>query len=269
MSKRIQRAVIVFLLVFCLIQVSVARVVDISSKPDRLLDSLVANLDRGGIDIRRGPGNIRKPFIPLRPQLTRLENFPFTDSSKIRNSGRFTTHFEAGVFTESYLVAVDIGRPYPDISEDEFEKVWGDAPKDKRIFVSFSRKDIEYAERVRAALEAEDYVTFLYLNGSSKYPQTNAVQVGTYFKKAGNHLVIDTQNARSSMGVIAEAQALRAMRSGKRKIFGTPEKKIDTPPPSGSAKVPCCKLCWYKNGIRTRCNPVECGPQCRRARPSF
>jgi hypothetical protein len=50
-----------------------SRIIDLFAPSDALLDSLEAELDRRGIDVRRGVGPMWG--IGSRPQLARLENF--------------------------------------------------------------------------------------------------------------------------------------------------------------------------------------------------
>ncbi|HEX7185054.1 MAG TPA: hypothetical protein VF756_24715 [Thermoanaerobaculia bacterium] len=268
-----KRFLIGLLLVSLMVQGAVAKTVDPAAAPDQLLDSLTQGLDSRGIDVRRGEAQ-SKSYRAERPQLTKLANFP--QLAVPPEAGRFPSHFEAGAFTEAYLVAVDAGTPRSPrriSSEESFRKIWNSAPKEKRVFLSFARADLSHAESVRSALEARGYVTFLYIDGSTQYPKTNSVQAGTYFKQAGHHLVIDSGNARRSAGVITEAKVYRGLaRGGGRKqpaVVTSTTIKPPPPPPRPEPSAPCCKLCRYVNGVLVGCGPVECGPQCHAAHPPF
>jgi hypothetical protein len=49
--------------------------------------------------------------------------------------------------------------------------------------------------------------------------------------------------------------------------------EFDAPAPnavaaqSRPAQYPCCQLCRYRNGVLQSCGPVQCGPQCVKAKP--
>jgi hypothetical protein len=84
---------------------------------------------------------------------------------------------------------------------------WKQAPKDQRVFCSFTGADNEYANKIEEALKSNGYVAFKYLNeeGGPKYP---AEVAGEMFSEAGHYLVLDTPAARTSVGVWLEKTAL-------------------------------------------------------------
>lgn len=145
----------------------------------------------------------------------------------------------------------------------EFPRLWRRAPPANRVFIAFSRRDAAAASAVRRALEKQGYVCFTYIHGQSREPWANAVEVGRYFREAGNHLVIDSRAARASKGVRLEAHAL-----AKPEAVKAAKAAQAKPPPGkqGRAGDPCCKVCYYLNGRLVGCGPVTCGPQCANAR---
>jgi len=213
-----------------------------------------------------------------RPQLTRLESFGATSPDAATDADSFQRFFEAGAFTESYLLAVG-GGPVQNLDAVGFRAAWENAPTESRIFMSFSGADIDYAEAVKQAMEAQGYSVFLYRPSVDQGPLTNSVEVGQYFREAGHHLVIDTPNARQSQAVLVEAAAWRFLFGGGGTPTPTsPPPIAPAPPPPDPATAappvpegteppsedgePCCQLCTYRDGVLINCGPTECGPQC-------
>lgn len=260
------------------------RIVDSQSPPDPILDILERELDKRGVDIRRGLATDQNR-VGTRPQLARLQNLPIQSTPIDSEPYNFEKHFRSGAFTESVLVAVGKAPEPVALDAERFKQVWEVASKESRLFVSFSGKDLNYALRVSEALQAQGYATFLYKNELGKLG-FNAVDVGRFFSEAGGHLVIDTPAARRSAAVGAEARALLSMRQAR-----TPPKANPNPEPSleelfgrdqgpsleelfghdrtqfGASQL-CCKRCTTRGGIVISCGPVECGPQCRGAEKS-
>lgn len=255
------------LFVFICASISFAEIVNPLSAPDTLLDRLAQELDSKGIDVRRG-NSTSSSFSSSRPQLSNLKTLPSSGIPKIESLGRFGAHFEAGVFSDVHLIAVKKNARKSSAHLQSFREEWRSAPKTDRVFVSFSGKDISYAEDLKAALEKQGYRVFLYKTETSKHPITNSVEVGKYFKEAGRHLVIDSKNARSSVAVLMEAKTLRNMHSNRSPLFGIPGSSSGSSRDPGSG-MPCCKLCTYRNRVLVSCGSVECGPQCLSASPGL
>jgi hypothetical protein len=262
----------VLLLLFLFPADGPTRIVDARSSPDPILDPIERELDKRGVDIRRGVGT-DQDRIGTRPQLARLQNLPVADTPIDSEPYNFERYFRSGAFTESVLVAVGKAPEAVALDAERFKEVWEAASKESRLFVSFSGKDLNYALRVSEALQAQGYATFLYKNELGKLG-FNAVDVGRFFSEAGDHLVIDTPEARKSRAVRAEARALLSMRQAQ-----TPPKLLDPNPvqrPSleelfgrdptqfGASQL-CCKRCLKRGGVVISCGPVECGPQCGKA----
>jgi hypothetical protein len=164
-----------------------------------ILRDLEPLLDREGIDVRGGGASLTA-FTAPRPHLAPLASLPVIDLAIERVPDRFGQLFEAGVFSDAALVATRTRTARPNISETEFRERWASSSQSERVFVSFSGSDVDLAERVRTALEAKGYVAFLYKDNSSKYPKTNSVQVGNYFREAGHHLVVVQQMPEAALG---------------------------------------------------------------------
>lgn len=278
--KGVFRQLLVSLLLGLLPLIGSTAFVDDSARRNEILRLLQPGLDAQGIDVR-GDKVTSAAFGGSRPQLSLLETIPAEPLAVKAAPDRFGQLFEAGAFSDAVLVATRTRENRRvNLSEAEFQQRWNAASASERVFISFSGNDVRYAEVVRAAFEAKGYVTFLYKDSSSKYPKTNSVQVGTYCKEAGHHFIVDTANARASLGVITEALALQAMRRGTRPSFpDAPNSGLGPGPgprPEGSRSgspglgerggEPCCRLCRYRNGVRIGCGPVQCGTQCYGAR---
>jgi hypothetical protein len=200
-----------FLLLALFSSHSIGEVIDGIYAINPLIRSITIRLDSDGIDVRNGPAS--KIMILLRPQLTELRNFP-ADAAVAGDQDPFTPSFTAGVLNDrAYLVAVESpGVPLPE-NDASFKEIWNKAPQHKRVFLSFTGKDIAFAISVSNALREKGYITFMYKNGEKDMPAVNAVETGVYFGQAGQRLVLDTDAARQSPAVHAEALAEK--RSGQ------------------------------------------------------
>ena len=151
MQGKVRYRIVFLLSCICLYWLpSQATLIDTSGRPDFLLDQLVIDLDKFGIDVRKGKEDKTHPVSPGHPQLARLEYFPIPPGALKPNSN-FTELFEAGIkYTDAYLVAVKSNQQPS--SEDEFKDLWNNSQKDKRIFLSFSGSDINYAAQIATVL---------------------------------------------------------------------------------------------------------------------
>jgi hypothetical protein len=227
------------------------------------LGAFVNDLDAWEIDVRSGKG----PVPPKnRPQLTELKDFS-GDATIAGNGDPFAVGFNAGIGSDrAFLVAVT---PFPrrrmnlEVGDDRsFKLLWAGVAKEKRIFVSFSGKDLGSAVLVKSVLTVKGYFVFLYKDGMREIPPANAVEVGKYFREAGHHYVIDSENARQSAAVNAEALALsRVLAISDTKTVNTiyaltSERtgRLNSP----STEAPCCQICDYVNGNLGNCREVIC-----------
>ena len=235
-----------------------ARTVDGLRANDLVLRSISDFLDAKGIDVRNG--NSADQSSLLRPQLTELSNFP-ANPEIAGSAGPFSPTFSAGASSDrAYLVAVNHPGTAQPVALSEFKSTWDAAPAEKRIFISFSGKDLWAAEIVSQALRNSGYVVFIYKNNSTDLPPVNAVETGQFFRGAGHRYVIDTSNARSSPAVNAEALSLNTRRRTTPPI-------IPVAPNSTPTNEPCCRVCYYEDNILVRCDAPMCGEiACRGAR---
>lgn len=260
-----KRFLIFFLLqlVLLLPLYSVARVVDGAKATHPVIQPLVDYLDANEIDTRNG--GRRSGSVSTRPQVTELRNFQ-SDLDGIDVGDPFVPSFNAGTLSDrAFLVAVNSpGTAQPDELKG-FKQIWDAASEDKRVFVSFSGKDLQKAQVLANGLRTQGYIVFLFKNNEANLPMVNAVETGQFFREAGHHLVVDTPNARTSAAVLAESLALsRPNKPGPIVVAPPPP---PPPPPSSSASVPCCRVCTYRNGIQVGCGPIMCGKtQCSNAR---
>jgi hypothetical protein len=86
-----------------------------------------------------------------------------------------------------------------------FVREWLKSDPDKRVFIAFSKDDLDEAEKVASALRDEGYVAFVFLRDKSEKPWAAPALVGELFEQARHKLVIDTANTRSSAGVRFES----------------------------------------------------------------
>ena len=100
----------------------------------------------------------------------------------------------------------DAPSKYPDF--EEFKKQW-DTKKNahEKIFISYTAKDRVHAEAIKQKLEELGYLVFDFMQGvDENQPVTSAKQVGRFFAEAGYRLVLDSSNARESVGVRFESR---------------------------------------------------------------
>jgi hypothetical protein len=120
--------------------------------------------------------------------------------------GEWQGGFERALQAEGALMAV----PNTDAGVSDFTAKWHDARPSTRVFISFTRADVGEAMKVRTVLEQRGYTVFTYLKSEAN-PQFSPEAVGKFFRTAGHHLVLDTNNARRSYGVLLEARYVEAV----------------------------------------------------------
>jgi hypothetical protein len=233
-----------------------------------LLASLAGALAAHGIGVRTGAFPRTRPAAARRIELGRLAHFP-VDTTIARRAAAYERLFGIGATREGVLLAA---RPNgtlargvtPPASLADFTRAWNAAPRSQRVFISFARDDAPHAAAVREVLQAQGYVVFTYLRSPAARLQTNAVEVGRFLGGAGEVLVIDSPNARQSVGVHAEASVLQMGSGWKARVL-----PIDRPdPPRPRTTRRCCRWCTFREPghVRIGCQPVTCGPQCRNPR---
>lgn len=165
-----------------------------------LLRRIAADLDRQGIDVVQN-WRSRVP-VSTRPVVAPLANY---QTSLVQREAGWIRDFRRGA-----TGAVAAVRSTRRLDAAAFRETWGRTPKSQRVFISFAREDLAYARGVKASLEANGYVAFIYINSQGGRPTQPPALVGEYLRTAGTHLVIDTEIARRKPGVLAEALALAA-----------------------------------------------------------
>jgi hypothetical protein len=190
---------------------------------DPMLAALAAALHAHGIDVV--PGQARDLVFKrsLRPRLAKLAGFPIVPGVAGTNDGRgWSKPFDDGAlgYVASYRPASNDTNPASEADAADAEKflsAWRNVEEDARVFVAFTRADVESAQKVADAFRAKGYVVFTYLKSGEATPWANPEIVGRLFREAGHHLVIDSPKARESSGVVFEALALARLKETTRR----------------------------------------------------
>jgi hypothetical protein len=177
---------------------------------DPVLKELVEPLHAEGIDVFGGDTSIMQPT--RRPRIALLTGMPTTKPTDFAEL-KWMADFRSGA-TGCVLGAKTTGPTVPARTEDEFVAKWRNAAADKRVFLSFTSKDVELAHKANKALQAKNYVTFVYLRSGDLAPRFDPKFVGEMFSQASHHIVLDTENARKSPGVWLEAEQAREFMIG-------------------------------------------------------
>lgn len=250
-----------------------------SSPTSAVLDSIAGYLDAAGLDVRHGSVTREtEAQWKARPQVASLESLPAPPVELAVSADGFAELFtrSAGlnqIGVETFLVAVGDAPLEAGRSIDAFKTAWDSALRDKRVFVSFAKADQKYAATVETALRKAGYVTFSYIHEAGDRPWTNSVEVGKFFEQSGITLVIDTQTARSSIGVQVERATALGLRDGSlAKRLAGEETFFELKSDGGGG---CCKFCRRGSAGgecaalfgALVCGPVICGPFCGNATP--
>jgi hypothetical protein len=196
------KSLLVIVMVTCpLLQPGRAEILDPEANHP-LLRVIAADLDRSGIDVVQ---NWRSD-VPAytRPVVAPLANY---QTSLALREERWVRDFNKGVMGAIAAVKTDAN-----LKRSAFAEKWSSTPKSQRVFISFAREDVAHARTIKAALEAQGYVAFIYINQAGGSPSQPAASVGEYLRTAGTHLVIDTYTARRKPGVLAETLAFARYR---------------------------------------------------------
>ena len=161
------------------------KICDPDGPPHPLLESLANTLDDLGIDVILGSAHeFEAPGASNdcpRPRLARLAEFK-NNKPDGKKRGEFDKYDWTRGFKEGYVGAVMAARKEenPPKLDAEMERClsvlvaraditcnfimsWLAAQPGKRIFVAFTRDDLQYANQVVAALLAEGYTAFVYI----------------------------------------------------------------------------------------------------------
>jgi len=201
---------------------------------DPVLGTLVSSLHENGIDVVGGD----TAALPLgqRPRVARLSGVPIPQDGTSPPSAPWMRQFLEGAV--GFVAAVKPALPPTTApsTADEFMARWNAAPREKRVFLSFTSADAHHAQLAANALREQGYVTFTFLNAGDSAPRYDAGTVGSVFANAGHHFVVDTPNARKSHGVWLESLTLARLPNPPQSPRGpsgsTPPQPPDRPPGS-------------------------------------
>jgi len=186
-----------------------------------LLLSLAAALDGNGIDVILGQA---KNFpAGEKPRLAALSGF---SADKVDWGSLTRESWEYGFYKGMIGSLFAVKAPGKSTLKSGFEKKaeqctqekatqareecafvnqWINAPPESRVFVAFTKSDIEAARKVKNAMEKAGYVVFVYLRSDQNQPWAEPQLVGEAFAQSRHTLVIDSSNSRGSSGVAFEA----------------------------------------------------------------
>jgi hypothetical protein len=177
---------------------------------DPVLKELVKPLHAKGIDVFAGDTAVKRPT--KRPRIALLTGMPAAQPTDFEEL-EWMASFKSGA-TGCVLGAKTSEPGSAAQTEDEFVAKWQNADPGKRVFLSFTSKDVEWAEKAAQVLQAKGYVTFVYLKSGESTPRYDPKFVGEMFSQASHRIVLDTENARKSRGVWLEAEQARKFMVG-------------------------------------------------------
>jgi hypothetical protein len=173
------------------------KILDLNAKnPHLLLQRIAPQLELLGINVMQD-WNSKVAFDNRAPIIAPLLDYPAK-----RQDPKFKERWDKDL--ERGLVQGFAAVKYAnEIPQKDFPTVWKKTRKEKRVFVSFTRADVDLANSFCKILEGQGYKPFTYIKDG--VIGQSYTEVGEIMTMAGQHFVIDTRNARSSKGVIAEA----------------------------------------------------------------
>jgi hypothetical protein len=175
---------------------------------DQVLQMLERPLHDRGIDVVAG--NTASFNLGSRPRVATLSGMPTANPPpdwSLRRSRPWMEDFRDGL--AGFVAGAKSTHGRRATSADDFLNAWHGAPRDRRVFISFTAKDVSAAEAAADALAAKGYVAFVFIKSSSLNPTYDTALVGRMFGEAGHHYVVDTPNARKSAGVWFEASLVK------------------------------------------------------------
>jgi hypothetical protein len=182
-----------------------------------LLRSWAESLDPVGIDVVLGRATALP--VPDRPRLASLKGYvPVQHDWGGFVKEAWSLGFERGLTGVIFAVRPsdvpgNLARKKLDcdsgaaieIEPCKFVNDWLDAEPETRVFIAFTRDDIDAALAVKKSLEERGFVVFVFLKGRSATPWADPALVGEVFAQAAHRLVIDSASARESEGVKFES----------------------------------------------------------------
>lgn len=151
-------------------------------------------LDDIGIDIIQSwESNVK---LEGRPTLAPIANY---NVSVLERETDWTQ-----AFASSYANAIVALQTEQPVEAAKFVEQWEATSVDKRVFISFTKDDIAHAENIKKVLEDVGYKVFIYAE-TGRAPFTSPEMIAHCMKSAGEVLILDTENSRGKVGVLAEA----------------------------------------------------------------
>jgi hypothetical protein len=222
-----------------------------------VLDELVTYLDSKEIDVRT---TWDKGKSSTRPTLAPLSDFPAERPQTKRSE--FEEGFRTGA-AGTVLAIRPTSKTSLDLADDEQKLLtdWLKVPRERRVFVSFSRVNLPAAREVRDALKRKGYLAFIYINTPGETPSLAPEKTGAYFKTAGYHFVIDSPEARTSPAVAYEAHWVTLLPPASPSSSSKTDEPIafHDSESNGPDLAECWECCTYINGIQTGCAFLGCG----------
>jgi hypothetical protein len=209
--RRLARLLLVGALTVGITTSSLAALRGERNKLHPLLGEILDPLHKKGIDVVGGDTS----EVPLgrRPRVAELAGMPTLDANVDWDSVPWMKDFRSGTAGFVAAAKTDTRAPGP-LPKDEFLARWQQVAQDRRIFLSFTSKDLQLAHATEGVLREHGYVTFMFLRSGDEGPRYDATLVGKLFTEAEHHFVIDTRNARRSPGVFMEASFAKHMGGG-------------------------------------------------------
>lgn len=196
------------------------RIIDPSNRgpESEIMLSWAAELHRAGIDVVLGSLNEQKQSV--RPRLGLLKGYkPNTQDWGEIDSIGWSYGFSKGVAGIMVAAKPEAHPRYlseknrkclSELQDNEgcrFVQNWLTAERQSRVFLAFTKVDFDHALTVKKTLESQGYVVFIFLQGRSERAWAAPALVGEVFAQAAHRFVLDTQAARSSVGVAFEAES--------------------------------------------------------------
>jgi len=198
---------------------------------DPVLKALETPLHKRGVDVVAG--NTRSFKLGSRPRLAPLTGMPTANPPSDWNSRPWMKSFRDGA--AGFVAGAKSGGGRRAASANDFLTAWSRASRDRRVFISFTAKDVRAAEAAADALAAKGYVAFVFLKSSMPKPAYDTALVGRMFGEAGHRYVVDTRNARASAGVWLEASMAKRF-NGRESSSGS--RGGNRPPPKPRPVTP-------------------------------
>jgi len=171
---------------------------------DPIIDEFADEFKRLGIEVPRGklsPSELKELAKGDKPLFRPLKCFPIFDNNNNYSGDMklWQEDFKSGAMG---ALAGIRGTPDTELSRTYFEQKWQNAPKCKRIFISYTGDDVEFAKNIKKVLD-QQFTTFIFQNQDGK-PLTTPGKAGAFFAEAGHLFVIICDKSLRSGGVIFE-----------------------------------------------------------------